>query len=328
MLKEADWQRIVRRIRTEKFLPFISDRIYFPPGWEVVAKWAEAIDYPFAVEKNAALAQVAQFLSATSRDDLSAKEDFLEYIKRDLLDSFRETAPADQAAFLDTLEQELWDLSFSEVAARLGFPRYENELENPLRILAALPLPIYITSSSHDFLEAALRDAGKEPRTEICYWHDGLEKIHSVFKQDDAYDPTPESPLVYHLHGLDGHPSSLVLTEDDYLDFLVKISEDLDLLPLRIRAALVDSSLLLLGYQLGDWEFKVMFRGLIKTKRDSRRLFNISIQYDLEENGEAAENSREVQDYLERYFNKADFDIYWGDPRTFIQELWQHWEAT
>jgi hypothetical protein len=52
-----------------------------------------------------------------------------------------------------------------------------------------------------------------------------------------------------------------VLTEDDYLDFLVKVSWDNTVIPPRIAEALTDSSLLLLGYHLQDWDFRVMFRG-------------------------------------------------------------------
>ena len=39
------------------------------------------------------------------------------------------------------------DLGFSDVALRLGYPQYENALDDPLRLLAELPLPIYLTTS-------------------------------------------------------------------------------------------------------------------------------------------------------------------------------------
>ena len=66
--------------------------------------------------------------------------------------------------------------------------------------------------------------------------------------------PSKEQPLVYHLHGFDQYPESLVLTEDDYLEFLVAISSDkgrnTDPVPKPVREALVESSLLLLGHSL------------------------------------------------------------------------------
>ena len=272
------------------------------------------------------LARVAQFSSTTSRDALVAKEEFLDFLKQRLLNQARDEQTSDQSAFLDTLADELFDLTFSEVANRLGHPHYEDELENPLRILAELPLPIYLTTNYATYLENALKAANKEPRTEICYWYEDLEDdVCSVFEQDPDYQPSVEEPLVFHLHGLDACPSSLVLTEDDYLDFLVKVSLDPEAVPKRVAQALADSSLLLLGYQLYDWDFRVIFRGLIATKRASRRLLSMSIQLTPDQVG--IRDFEEAQNYLEQYFDQANFDIYWGDTQSFTRELWEHWEG-
>ena len=243
-----------------------------------------------------------------------------------MLNQARDEQTADQGAFLDTLADELFDLTFSEVASRLGYPRYENELENPLRILAELPLPIYLTTNYATYMENALKTANREPRTEICYWHDDLEAdVTSVFEQDPDYHPSVEEPLVYHLHGLDAYASSLVLTEDDYLEFLVKVSQDPDAIPKRVAQALADSSLLLLGYNLYDWDFRVIFRGLITSKRASRRLLSMSIQLSPDQVG--IRDFEEAQNYLEQYFDKANFDIYWNDTQSFTRELWEQWEG-
>jgi hypothetical protein len=199
-------------------------------------------------------------------------------------------------------------------------------LDNPLRILAELPLPIYLTTNYATFMEDALKAAGKEPCTEICYWRDELrEDIPSVFEEDPDYEPSVEKPLVYHIHGLDTQPSSLVLAEDDYLDFLVKVSQDPEAVPTRVSQALADSSLLLLGYQLQGWDFRSVFRGLITTKRSSRRLLSLSIQ--IMPDSEGVKDLASAQEYLERYFDEANFEIYWGDARGFMQALWEQWEG-
>ena len=131
------------------------------------------------------------------------------------------------------------------------------------------------------------------------------------------YDPTLEEPLVYHLHGLDIEPSSLVLTEDDYLDFLVRISRDQEILPFTIREALVDNSLLLLGYDLQDWDFRVLFRGLITAKRGTRRGMNIAIQLEPKSRKYLSEAKR----YLRDYFDDLQFKVYWGNPEGFLSDL-------
>ncbi len=147
----------------------------------------------------------------------------------------------------------------------------------------------------------------------------------SVFKEDIEYKPSVEEPLVYHIHGLDAYPCSLVLTEDDYLDYLFNVAQDPETIPKRVAVALADSSLMLLGYHLQDWDFKVIFRGLIASRRSSRRLMSLSIQ--LTPDPQGVENLADAQEYLERYFEGANFEIYWGDVQSFMKELWEHWEG-
>lgn len=322
---KISWQTLIRRIKRGKFLPIVSDRVFFPGGNTVIESWAEEIGYPYQLDHRLHLAHLAQFLSATSRDDLAPKEDFLDFSKQYTFDRIRDNASPEEEDFLDMLEDELMDITFSETAARLNYPKYEDEFDNPLRVLAEFPLPIYITTSYYDFIEEALKAAGKEPVTEICYWNDDLDDIPSIFDEDPDYQPSEETPLVYHLNGFDAYPASLVLTEDDYLDFLVKISQDIDVIPRRVAQALVDSSLLLLGYLLDDWNFKVMFRGLIKNKRASRRRLSLSIQ--ITPDSDFIVNEEDAREYLDKYFGKANFDIYWGNSSNFIRDLWEQWEG-
>jgi hypothetical protein len=184
---------------------------------------------------------------------------------------------------------------------------------DPLLTLAEFPLPIYLTTGYHDFIETALKRAGKAPRTEICRWHKGLESIPSVFEGD--YLPSKDEPLVYHLHGSDTYPDSLVLTENDYLEFLVAIAQEMgrgtDPIPKRVRQAMADSSLILLGYGLQNWDFRVLFWGLIKP----RPLQHASVAIQLVP-GE--EEKRYLQEYLRR---EAKFEVYWGDIGEYLQEL-------
>jgi hypothetical protein len=153
----------------------------------------------------------------------------------------------------------------------------------------------------------------------------GTDGVPSVFDLDRTYEPSAQEPLVYHLHGLESVPASLVLTEDDYLDFLVRVSWDNTVIPPRIGEALTDSSLLLLGYRLQDWDFRVLFRGLINRKRSSRRLLSLAIQLSLDQEDAEVRSMEEAEEYLEKYFDKANFKIYWGQTEEFIAELWSYW---
>jgi len=64
----------------------------------------------------------------------------------------------------------------------------------------------------------------------------------SVFDRDRTYRPTEAKPLIYHLFGHHRRPRSLVLTEDDYFDFLIGVTRDKDLVPVGVRRAFADSS--------------------------------------------------------------------------------------
>jgi hypothetical protein len=186
-------------------------------------------------------------------------------------------------------------------------------------MLAALPLPIFVTTSYHDFLEVALRErAGKRPHTEICVWNDSLRAIPSVFEHNPDYQPTPEEPLVYHLHGFDAYPESLVLTEDDYLDFLAYIAKDPRAIHPRVRQALTDSSLVMIGYHPQEWDFRVIFRGLVATRPPGMWKTSIAIQL---------EHEPLIQQYIQRYLRQARFDVEWTEAGEFIAELYRGWRG-
>ena len=72
----------------------------------------------------------------------------------------------------------------------------------------------------------ALKSKGKEPVSEFCRWNNYAEAagIESKLLKKSKYQPTVSQPLVYHLHGDIDVPQSMVLTENDYIDFIVTLS--------------------------------------------------------------------------------------------------------
>ena len=88
---------------------------------------------------------------------------------------------AETVADLLTLSRR-GQVTLSRLAQQLGYPRYPDPLQNPLRLPAELPLTIYLTTSPHYFLEWELaRTGSRTPETALFYWHDGLRSIPSVF---------------------------------------------------------------------------------------------------------------------------------------------------
>ena len=137
------------------------------------------------------------------------------------------------------------------------------------RSIAELPLPVYLTTNYDDFMIRALRHRGREPTREICRWNRSPALAAERVVLDPLAEPTPERPVVFHLHGYLDLAESLVLSEDDYLDFLVSVSRDESLLPHQIRRALAGTSLFFVGYALADWDFRVIHRGLVMAAEQS-----------------------------------------------------------
>lgn len=325
---DIDWYFVTEQIHQKKFTPIISDQVINNAlfgGDDVVRAWADKINYPLADNDN--LTRVAQFLSVTREDPTRAKYSYLQFLKQSLLNLARAEPDADQA-FLDQVKSELRGLTFSQLATeRLHYPDFEEERDNPLGILAQLDLPVYLTTSHHHFMEAALKATGKTPRTGVYCWREGLEEdIPSELRSDPNFKPGVQTPLVYHLFGIDDHLASLVLTEDDHLEFLVNVTQDFgtDAIPSPVRNALSSSLLLMLGYDLHAWDLRVLLQGLIKGKPLRPRSFAIQLIPSEEDH---IKNTDQFQEYLQKYFGQVRFDVYWGTPQSFMKTLWEEWEA-
>jgi hypothetical protein len=282
-LEERDWNLLLRRIKAGKCTPFLGAGACFgaiPLGSRIAEKWAQKHDYP--LEDCRDLARVAQFL-AVQYDPMFPKEEILERF-------FRNVDPPD----------------FTQP-------------DEPHGVLADLPLPIYMTTNYDDFMVRALRSRHKDPKRDLCRWNKLVKDQPSIFESEPGFNPTPANPVVFHLHGHDEVPESLVLTEDDYLDFLVNISRDQTLLPLRIQRALTGASLLFIGYRLADWSFRVLFRGLVSSMEASLRRISVAVQLSPED--------QNVQNYLADYFGNINVKVYWGTAREFSAELRERWEG-
>ena len=298
-LTDADWNLLLSRIAKKECTPFIGAGACagtLPVAWELAREWATEHDYPLADRDN--LARVAQFL-AIEQDAM--------YPKELLGQKFERLEPPDFDA-----------------------------LDEPHRALADLNLPIYITTNYDGFMLDALRSRQKDPLRELCVWNDIIEEQHPS-QLDAGFKPTPAAPVVYHLHGHYEFPQSMVLTEDDYLAFLVRISTDnsVRLLPSAIRNALASTSLLFVGYSLSDWNFRVLFRGLVGSL--GRTLARASVAVQLSPStgedttgSDAASDERRLraQRYLNGYFEQIQtikVRLYWGDARDFSRELSERW---
>jgi len=291
-LQDQDWELLIRRIRAGKCTPFLGAGAAYgvlPLGAQIARSWAEEFGYPLDDAGN--LARVATYLGV-QYDPMYPKEILLKKWFQDL-----------------------------------KLPDYSMPGE-PHATLAGLPIPIYMTTNYDPFMTNALIAAGKKPRRELCRWNNFIKDSPSIFDQDPGFEPSPEEPVIFHLHGHDGYAESLVLTEDDYLDFLVSISRDKELLPHQVRRCLAGTSLLFVGYSLADWSFRVLFRGLVTSVEPSLRRISLTVQLPPTSGEDPTESSQEeIQSYLSKYFDQIDIRVYWGTAQEFMTELHARWEA-
>ena len=277
----------------------------------IAARWAETFGYPMDPTSRDSLPQVAQYV-AVDQDVSTMQRALVEHLAAEVRRRFGGILSADQGrAPLD------------EMISAVGQQLWTDPVTQPLRVLASFPLPIYITTIFGNYLADALKAAGKDPVVEMCRWNDYLEQQPSIFDSEPDYRPTPERPLVYHLFGRLSDPDSLVLTEDDYFDYLIGVTSRNDLIPGVVRRALADSALLFLGFDLDDWDFRVLFRSIMSREGSNRRCKYAHVAAQIDPEGGRISEPDGARRYLESYFGDADISIFWGNVADFGHELRQ-----
>jgi hypothetical protein len=258
----------------------------YPSKEQIALKFAA--DYAYPLEDQTKLERVAKYVAAT--DDIMAPKE-----------------------------------AFAEHYGSLPSPNFSAWPNEPHRVLADLPFPVYLTSNFDDWMYRALTEYKKrDARLAICRWNRHIPEKAPSFDPEFAYSVA--NPLVYHFHGCTPWPESAVVTEDDYFEFLINISRDYKSLAHRVDRAL-GGALLFLGYTLSDWDFLVLFRLFANKLRDSGNT-HIAVQLEPSETpGDQAEKAAKAVKYLDSYFGSAQVKIYWGTCQEFCEDLRVRWEA-
>ena len=287
-LDEAVWMTLVDSVIAGKCTPFLGAGIawpYLPTGKDLAVALAKKYGYPLNDPAN--LARVAQYI-ATVHD--------APFAKRRVQDRIR------------TRRNEF--LASSERNFPVNYKR-----------LADLRLPIYLTTNYDDFLTLALNAAGRPPWVEVCRWNDQLQEELGSYPTQKQ--PTQERPLVFHLHGELSNESSLLVTEDDYIDFTVSLGQQGEdsVIPHWIRRALSRTTLLFVGYSLEDWNFRVLMRQLMKQQRVQRYEQALSLSIQLSDTNMPMDQRPKAERFLADYLGTSAIRIYWGQAEPFLAEL-------
>jgi hypothetical protein len=312
------WPAIIRSIKRGTCTPIIGPRLTqsFEAPTDIAHKWSEQFSFPLSVGDRDELPRVAQYLSI-NQDQHFPRDELLEYLRRMILSNYG-----------SNIGERLKDAPLDVLFAEVGVQRRQQDTADPYKILAELPFPVFITTNLSNLLDEALIAAGKHPHVELCRWNDDLDALPSIYDDDPNFRPDVQNPLVYYLFGRCNEPDSLVLTEDDYFDFLIGITRNKDLIPSVVRRALADTALLFLGFQLDEWDFRILFRSIMSQEGSSRRRRYAHVAAQIDPEDSRILQPERARDYLESYFQGSDISIFWGTVEDFINHLVENYRQS
>jgi hypothetical protein len=317
------WPTITAAIQNEKCTPILGPGLYEP----MIGSWqdfsialAKKFNFPLASFHQDALPHVTQFVASNQSLDtlfLSLNSTIRKIVQNRFGEHLPENLHKPNASLLDLLK-----ISGQKFREKQEYEQH--------KVLASLPLPFYITTNYNNMLAEALEEAGRKPEVVICPWSERFYS-ESVYDNEPDYRPTVERPLVYHLFGHLKEPESMVLTEDDYYEFLIGFTtarrRTPAIIPPLIARALTDSNLLILGFQLNDWTFRALFRIVMSQQGGARRgrYAHIGVQVELDDTRNM--DTRRARKFIEKYFGDSEISIYWGKSEDFIEQLARKWKA-
>ncbi len=309
---DLKWSSIISNILQGNFVPIlgpdVGERVH-GTSRELAESLALEHGFPMAPFQRKDLAKVAQYLSIHESPKF-ARNRYLKGIRKQI-------------------KRRHPDLDFTGTDVKTMFKtvvrhRYQDETD-PLRILAELGGPVYVNANPDPMLPLALAEIGAKPKPLFCDWR----KTRDNHPTEPPYKGTPTAmePIVYYAFGFLAKGETVVLTEDDFVDYLIAAAEN-KLIPRVVRSALVKSSLLFLGFSLDDLSFRVLFRLIMSLEGSSqlRDFAHVGVQIDPAEH--EMTDVDQARKYLQAYFGRdvPPIDIYWGSPIDFLNDLRAHIE--
>lgn len=129
-----------------------------------------------------------------------------------------------------------------------------------VRALAELPFPLVITTNYDTLFERALFRADKSPVV-ACFDPKGEQP---TAEYTPGKDPSTEAPFVFKAHGDVNRPESIVVTDEDYIGFVLRMSasDRFHPIPETFRYRFQKWPTLFVGYSLVDYNLRLLFRTL------------------------------------------------------------------
>ncbi len=185
--------------------------------------------------------------------------------------------------------------------------RLPHEAMKPLPVhvaLSKLPLKLVITTNYDTLMERAMKAVDRDYRQVI----QPIAGFPDDVLQAQLIDES--RPIVYKVHGSFGdEKDNFVITEDDYLSFLVQMTKPQLGIPTAISGRLATHVLLFLGYGLADWDFRVLFK-MVEQYPAHVRPGSFAVM-------------KQCSDFMRNYWAKKSVTVIEADAHEFADELLQ-----
>ena len=147
-----------------------------------------------------------------------------------------------------------------------------------LRMLADLQFPLVITTNYDQLYEQSLdlraAEMGLSPGLyDVSIYSAnnlGQERLETL---DCAMNPDPQRPFILKIHGDVSRPESIVITDEDYIQFVLRMSDTKPFHPFgqNVLAYLMKWPILFIGYSLMDYNLRLLFKTL-RWRKDAAQI--------------------------------------------------------
>ena len=325
-ISSKKWEALLNDIKNNDCVPILGPGMVQPyvGSRQYIAKTlSDQYHFPMAFHDRNNLRQVTQYLEVDFQNRgvmvNKIQEVYAHHIRRIHADILQESS------------KDISELSLDELINEIARYHMLNDPFNLHRLLAEIPFRLYITSNLGGVMTLALKEMTAREPIELVYTPKQSQPHTPDHKKQ--YKLNRNKPLVYNLFGrLDGKPENITMTENDYFEFLINFSKEMNAarrsrrIPECVYGQLTGASLLFLGFNVREWDFHVIYRiwrSLEGSMLNSKRP-NVAVQIDPDD--DYAIDPKRARKYLEDLFGEfsgasTQVNIYWGTTRDFIVEL-------
>lgn len=295
------------------------------------ARLAERHRFPLHPTDRDDLPQVAQYLQVLQEDVKFPRREAREY----LWGVLRRRFPEALAEFPEHPPVEPAKVTLDDLIVRAGEWVQAKNPSEPHAVLARLPIRVYVTTNADSLLLTSLVKAGKKPHVDVFApqkaRNELLKELKARFPDITpalpngglAGAPDADTPLVYYLYGHWRKPDTVVLTEDDYFNFMLKFP-GAEVVPADVRGALADSTLAFLGFRLEEWDFRVLVQSINAQEGSLGLMRHLQVAVQVSPSASRFANPAAARSFLEnsiKFGGGKKVSVFWRETGSFLQEL-------